>query len=436
MSKFQITVFAIFGILAVGAVLVFTGAIPMPGQDRQLQGDVEVWGTIPRSEIGDLLFQLRGDTNISVDYQQHDADTFEQELIEALAAGAGPDLFFLTQDSFEKHKNKAFVIPSDAYPVRDFQNTFLEEAVLFTDRQNVYALPFLIDPMVVYWNRELFSGAGVAQMPDTWEEFFSIVPRLTVASDSGAISQSAIALGEYENVSHAKEILALMILQTGNKIIEQNSRGEYAVTLGRTTRGGQVNPGESALRFYTEFANPTTPRYSWNRSLPESRNMFIQQDLAVYVGFASEYEELLRQNPRLDIGVAPIPTIGGDIRSRATFGRLTAVMISKASDNIPAAFHIARKMTQPEFLESLEEQTGLPPVRRDMLAEGTDDPRASVLYDSAVRARGWRDPNPERTEVIFRDMIRGVTSGRFRPSEAIRNGVRALEEITRQLNRQ
>ena len=41
--------------------------------------------------------------------------TFDQEFVEALAVGQGPDLFFLTQDGILKHKDKIYPIPFSVY---------------------------------------------------------------------------------------------------------------------------------------------------------------------------------------------------------------------------------------------------------------------------------------------------------------------------------
>ena len=48
---------------------------------------------------------------------------------------------------------------------------------------------------------------------------FKIAESITERDDSGVITKSAVALGEFQNVLHAKEILGAMIMQAGGDII-------------------------------------------------------------------------------------------------------------------------------------------------------------------------------------------------------------------------
>jgi len=65
--------------------------------------------------------------------------------------------------------------------------------------------------------------------------------------------------------------------------------------------------------------------------------------------------------------------------------------------------------------------TGLPPIRRDMLASVPGTAYQSVFYESALISRGWVDPSREGTRAVFNRLVENVTSGRVRVNEAIRN---------------
>lgn len=427
MNKFQLAVLLIFGFFAAIAVLIFTGAIPMGKGGTQIGGSLSVWGTFPQGDFGKLVTDAVRATNVKVEYKEKDPATFERELVEALAAGTGPDLFFLPHDTLLKQSNKVRSIPYSLVSERTFRESYLEEASIFLGSEGIMALPVLVDPMVLYWNRDTFSQAGIAAPPASWSELFALVPKLTIANNRGVISKSTIALGEFRNITHAKELLTLLILQTGNKIIEPRG-GAPTVTLAESP-DGKTRPAESALLFFTEFANPSKKSYSWNRSLPASRDMFISEDLAMYVGFGNELAGLKSRNQRLSIGSALIPTIDSDPRSRLTFGRMYAVAIAKNSKNPQAAAYIAFLFASDGFLSALEKITGLPPARRALLTKKPSDPHASILYDAAVMARAWPDPNAEETAAVFRDMIENVTSGRLRIAESIQNAAQDLSRI-------
>src|SRR6185369_5512864 len=92
-------------------------------------------------------------------------------------------------------------------------------------------IPFYTDPMVMYWNRTLFSNAGLAEPPTYWDELPDLASHLTQASQNGTLSQSAVALGTWQNVSHAKEIFLTLMNQLGNSVVAEDANGKFASTL-------------------------------------------------------------------------------------------------------------------------------------------------------------------------------------------------------------
>jgi len=179
-----------------------------------------------------------------------------------------------------------------------------------------------------------------------------------------------------------------------------------------------VAPSQSAVNFYTQFSNPTSPNYTWNRSLPSSYDYFVSGKLATYFGFASEIFSIQQKNANLNFDVTYVPQIK-DAQKKIVFGHMYGMALVKQSKQISVAFSAITSFTEPASLTTLEKQTNLPPVRRDLLsAKPTDDFRV-VFYNSALLAHSWIDPDPAQSTNIFRDMIESITSGRARVSEAL-----------------
>ncbi|MEX0917081.1 MAG: extracellular solute-binding protein [Candidatus Paceibacterota bacterium] len=423
---FQLGVLFFFGTLAVLGVLFFAG-IGGFGGSKERAGPVEIWGTAPRGVMNEIIGDLRRtrDDFDSVEYVEKNPATYYQEFVEALASGTGPDLFMLDQDEILQHENKAVLIPYDNYPQRDFRNTFIQEGELYATTKGIIALPFSVDPLVMYWNRTLFQSAGIANPPEFWDEFLTLAPRLTQRDQAFNIIKSAVALGEYQNVRHAKEILTTLLFQAGTPIINSNLEVVLDEQFSFSTK-----PSHAALRFYTEFADPVRDAYSWNRALPESRQAFISGDLAVYFGFASELEGIRNANPNLNFDVAFLPQ-SRDSGERLTFGSMRALAISRQSENPGGALVVAEVLTSPEVLARYEEFSGLPPVRRDMLAQKTGIAHKDTFYDSALVAQAWLDPNPITTDTIFKDMVESVLSGSLRISDAVRTADSELANTLR-----
>jgi ABC-type glycerol-3-phosphate transport system substrate-binding protein len=433
LSKFQLILLAIFAGLSVAGVITFaTYRSGGKGGAPVTLNNITFWGTFDQKVMEDVISRLKKDLGqgaFKVSYVKKRKETIERELLEALATGQGPDLFLLPQDEIIKYQDKIFKIPFESYPERSFKDTFIEESEIYMMSDGILAFPFIVDPLVMYWNRTLFTNAGIAMPPKTWADFLSLAPFLTKRDQANNIVKSAIAFGEIRNVVNAKEILSALIIQAGTPIVMRGADGGRQAVLNERF-GFTAVPAEAAVRFYIDFSNPVKPLYSWNKAMPLSRDAFIAEDLAVYFGFASELAELRLRNPNLNFDVAPLPqTQGTDIK--ATFGKMYGVAIMKNSRFVGDAFRAAAIFSGANAQAYLVEGAKLPPVRRDMLAERPSDAFHSIFYDSALISRAWLDPDPEKTAEIFRDMIESSISGRARVSEAVGRANAELGELLR-----
>ena len=188
----------------------------------------------------------------------------------------------------------------------------------------------------------------------------------------------------------------------------------------------------SALRFYTDFANPSRPVYSWNLSLPQDKTAFLSGKTAIYFGFASELKELRDKNPNLNFDVTFFPQLR-DSKTRITFGSIEGFGVLRSSPNIAAAFNFLNKLSGAESAGLWAKATLLPPARRDLLATKPTDAYLSIFYDSALWARGWLDPDVNQTRSIFSSMIQAVSSGKFSYVEALSNTSERLQNILNSL---
>lgn len=414
MTNFQIAVLGFFIFFILLGVILFAG---FGGGNSNIMGTVEIWGNIDKDVFNKLLSEIKNDDKSfeNVKYRQVEGSNFDQELAEALASGTGPDIFILPQDSILKHKTKILPIPYDSYSLRDFKDKFIEEGELYLDQQGILGLPFTIDPMVTYWNRSIFSKAGIASPPKTWEEFFLLSQKITEKDDNLNILTSAVAFGEFRNIDHAKDIISTLIMQTGNPIITRVEDGVESVLSEK--KGSNIMPAEAAVNFFTQFSNPVKTVYTWNRSLPSSQKSFIAGDLAIYFGFASELNDLQKKNPNLNFDVTSLPQSDDGIN--VTFGKMNALAITKNSKNASSAFAVIKRMTEDKFLDFLSKSNNLPPVSRKLLNKDPKDPYLEIFYNSALSAKAWLDPNPQETNVIFQAMIDSIVSGREKTANAI-----------------
>lgn len=414
MSKFQLILLFVFGAAIIVAVLLFS----MSRGSNNQTATVVVWGSISSYDFNSFLNNagLIGQRAIQFQYVEKSKETFNSEFTEALAEGKGPDLVILPVSKLWKNKNKLLFLSSQNVAPKDFNETFIEEGELFAGSTGVYALPISVDPLVLYWNRDIFNTAALTQPPVFWDQIYDYAEKLTTKDNAGNLSRSAIALGEAKNIPLSKDILSLLLLQAGTPITQVEGN------LLRAKLSDSFNlplvPGHAALDFYTQFSNPAKPFYSWNRSMLSASTAFTSGTLAMYVGYASELRLLKAKNPTLNLGVAPVPQSRVAGKS-ITYGNLEGVALVKTTPNPAEALQAAYLLVSKDAQAKLSEVRGVPPARRDLLGEKPTDPMLSVFYNAAIQAKGWLDPDDTKTGTIFNDMIESVTSGRARTSQAV-----------------
>jgi multiple sugar transport system substrate-binding protein len=411
MSKFQIILTSIFVIFIIAGVVAFA---TFKGDSTSTSlPSITIWGTFPESTFNDLVgkININRTSPLSINYFEIPSSDFRKQYIEELARGKGPDAILIAQDEILGFSDKIIEIPNTVLTQRDFQNTYIPQADLYITNTGIRAIPFIVDPMVMYWNRTILTNAGIAKYPAYWDDFSNLIARINQKDQNSNIRRSAIAMGEFRNINHAREILSTLFLQKGNPVTYND--GESIVSALGDSQFTGTKTSSPALAFYVQFSNPLGQYYSWNRSLPSSKNSFLSGNLATYFGFASEIGELREKNPNIDYDVAPMPQWKGkNGENRATFGKMYGLSISRSSKDQNSTYQIIKILTSTEALSLLSKETYLPSVRRDAVASGSTDPYMSIFLDSALISKGWLDTSAQKSNTIFTDLVESVTSGR------------------------
>ena len=414
-ANFKLIILIVFIVAAVFGILVFSGAIPIGSNSAGSLGTVVLWGTVPSPLISSAIKDFNeANPTFVVNYVQKSPDTFDQDLLEALASGTGPDMFFLPDNLVFHYSNKILTIPYTSYPLSVFKNAFAGAGEVFLTSNGILAFPMSIDPLMMYYNRSILDANGIVYPPATWNDMTSMVPTLTKKDDSNKILKPAIALGQFSNVTYAKDILATLFMQAGNPIITENN-GILSSSLSSSV--GSYNL-PSILKFYTDFADPNNAVYSWNKSFDDSTDVFSSDNLAFYFGYASELKSLVNRNPNQNFFVSGMPQIKNS-SFKLTGAHVTGLAISSSSKNLTTAFTAASLMATGTFADSFAAATGVPPARRDLLAIKQDDAFSPIFYGSALYAKSWLDPSPKDTDNIFNGMIDAVLSNDMSPNNAV-----------------
>jgi len=379
---------------------------------------INVWGTIDKIVFDNYINKYKQDKilDFKLAYTQKSLDTIDSELVEAIATGKAPDAILIPHTLIRRYLDKVYPITS--IPTRTFLDTFVQESELYIQPDgSLFGLPFFIDPMVMYWNRDMYSSAGIANPPTKWTEFPLLAEKISKSDNNANITKSAVAFGKYNNINNAKALLSTLIMQAGCPIV-YSENGRYVSRLDYQSSSDLMVPAESALQFYTDYSNPKKSVYSWNGSLPSSKQSFLSRDLATYFGFASEYTDIKEKNPNLNFDVAAIPQIV-NAQKKTTFGELYGFAILKSSQNATQAYSLLLSLIGYDSVSTFLKFADVAPARRDLISNGSIDSAKSVFYNSALISSSWMDPDSNKTDEIFKNMIENVTSGKMNVKDSV-----------------
>jgi hypothetical protein len=119
--------------------------------DQTVLEPVVIWGTLPSVTVNSFLIAVKEKevegSSADITYVYIPEENFENEFLEALAVGSGPDLVLLPHEDILKQRNKLFVIPYESLPARTFKDMFIQAGELFLVKEGTLAIPFSIDPI-------------------------------------------------------------------------------------------------------------------------------------------------------------------------------------------------------------------------------------------------------------------------------------------------
>lgn len=429
-TKFQVIVLIIFIIFIVAGVATF--ALYKGDSSTNQIPAITVWGTFPKDQFDRYVNKINQglQDQLSIRYTEYDSSTFSQEFVAALARGSGPDAVLIPSDMLLPAADKLTAIPYSSYPQSTFQSQFIDEARIYLMPSGVLGIPFSIDPLVMYWNRDMFNTAGVALPPKYWDQFTSddgLVSKLTEKDGNGTITKSALAMGDFTNVVNAREILGSLFLQSGNPVTRITTDGLLESTL-KPTYTQSPTP---AVTFFTQFVDPSSANYSWNKSWPDSKTAFVAGRLGTYFGFASELFNIRSKNPNLNYDVAPLPQLRQN-GVATTYGRIYAFSITRQSSLANAALTIIYQLTAPQNMVNISNDLYLPSVSRSIIAAGSKDPYITTFNRQALISRTWLDSDPAQSRNILGGMVQAITTGQKSIYQALNDAAGQYDAVLRQ----
>ena len=390
--------------------------------------------------------------NITIEYRKLRYEEYENELLNAWAEDRGPDIFSIHNTWLRKYQNKLAPLPAQitmSYLVekgtvkkeivpelrtlktlntKDLKNNFADVVasdVIFDDGQ-IYGLPLSIDTLALYYNRDLFNGAGITQAPSYWnKEFQQDIKKLTKQDPKKGIIQSGVAMGTASNIERYSDILSVLMMQNG-AIMAIGPQINFHTTPPNIK--GAYNPGLEALRFYSDFANPLKEVYAWNKEMPNSVESFTSGNLAMFFGYSYHLEQIKSQAPTLNFGIAKLPQIEGNPLP-VNYANYWVESVSKKSKHSNEAWDFIQFLTKEENAKIYLEKTKKPTALKSLINSQKDSESLGIFAEQILSAKSWyRGRSVNDAERALKEMIEMVPVMPEKIGDIIRDGANKVQQ--------
>lgn len=410
---------------------IFTGIIPGLQNPKQKppQLKMAMWGIEDESFFRDNFNEyekLR--PSINIEYEQQDPATYENDLINALAAGNGPDIAMFHNSWLPKHVNKLIPVDETQLSLKNLAELYpsvIEQD--FTSSEKIFALPLYIDTLTLFYNQDIFDKNGIALPPKDWLDLQNLIPKLRQKDTSDNLVKMAAAIGGSEkSIDKASDLLMLLMLQAGAKMTNDDFT---AATFADNLTGSL--PGQDALNFYKKFSDPTDLYYTWNDNAGYSLDSFAKGNTAMIFNYAANRKKIKIINPFLNFKISemPQPSESPKAVNYADYWGLAATNNAKNSEWAwdLILFLTVNDAAAERYLTASQN----PPALRSLIQKYINHPEFSVFAKQALSARSWPQIEKEQIKDIFSRMISATINNELDTSTALSQAQNEVTELMR-----
>ncbi len=406
--------------------------------------DLKVWGVIDDLDVYEQIFRDFRQLHpfVSVEYRRFTLEEYENELLNALAEDRGPDIFLIHNTWVGKYMPKILPMPTatkvaaqvvvgtvkkevqyqlmtePTVTVRQYKNDYPDVVAqdliktvnvsTIPDKrdleQRVIAIPMSVDTLGLYVNKDLLNVAGIATIPDNWDDFQGAVKKLVKQNSQGNIIQAGAALGTGNNIERAPDILSALMMQNGAEMSLTDGTPAFNKIPESLSNLRDMPPAFQALSFYTDFANPAKDVYTWNNKQPNSLDAFIQGKVAFFFGYGYHLPVIKARAPKLNLAIAKLPQITGN--PEVNFANYWAWTVSKKTKASDLSWNLLNFMRTPDENIKFLSAAKRPAAFKSQLPEQLEDEDVGVFASQVLTSKSWyRGDDPRAVDAAFVTMI-------------------------------
>lgn len=300
-SKFPIKkvisfVIGLIILLALASLFIFV-ILPRLSSPKNENVTLTYWGvwedSVPFETIAAEFTRIHPNIKITIQKQDIKAlGKYVDRLATRMDNGTGPDIFRFHNSWITELKSRLLPLPQELVKELKLEESYYPVVAKDLKLQGAYmGVPIHFDSLSLFINTEIFNNAGITTYPSTWDDLRSTALELTVKDDAARITTSGVALGTFDNIAHASDIVSLLLIQNGANLNDLNGENRQSAY--------------DALDFYTLFAKGESA--VWDNTLENSKLAFANGKLAMYFGYSWDIFEIRARAPGLGFVVTAVP---------------------------------------------------------------------------------------------------------------------------------
>lgn len=405
------------------------------GTTQQEKVTIKMWKPFVDTDKMNVIISAykKVNPNVTIEYTKKNIENYESDLLNALAAGSGPDIFSINNTWLPQYLDKITEAPESLYTIRDYREQFVDVVSNDLIRDNkIYGTAMWVDSLALYYNKDLMGTAGIATPPKTWDQLARDVRRITTQDSSGYFTRSGVAMGDISNVNRAQDIIYLLMLQAGAIPWSADGRSpQFANNI--QVNGQSVNPGVLGVDFYTSFANPIKENYNWNANSDYSIDAFANGRAAYLYGYSYTRAQINAKAPNLNYDVTNVPQYDLS-RPSVNYANYFAEVVSKQSSKAvqTAAWDFMKFATSKQALDAYYAKDKQPSSRRDLISLQTSDLEIGVFAHANLTAKSFPKYDEPKYDNLFTEVVNGILRGGQTVQQALSRAQTQASAIVRQ----
>lgn len=347
---------------------------------QKVQIRMSTWaGVSEAAELQAILDEINASaTDFEIIHEPSPSD-YMAKVKTQIAGGTAADLYWIGNEDMALASDGVFLpltqclTGQPAQSAGDVSDYYPDVIALTTQDNEVYGLPWIAQPVVVYYNRALFKAANVAEPKAgwTWDEFLTTAKALTLKDANGQTQQYGFTATDWPP-------FPMFIWQAGGEVIAEDLKSSPI----------DSEAVVEAMKFRLSLSY--NPEFSPSSEIIKEQGfdaMFKAGKVAMFMGGAADD---LDRVPDLDIGVVSVPA-NPRTKDNTTFAWVGATVISASTQNPEQACKALLAVTEGiQNWKIVSPRISQANVEHLVASEPRKEKNAAALLDAVKGMRAFR----------------------------------------------